>query len=141
MKFIGGSDGKESACNARDLGSIPKSGRSPGERTGNALQAWRIPWTEQPGWAANTLTFHLQVQYMYACMWCMLSCVWFFETPWVVAHQVPLSMGFPRQKYWSGLPFPTLGDLPDPGIELTFPASPVLAGRFFTNWATWEYLL
>ena len=49
MKFIGGSDGKESACNARDLGSIPKSGRSPGERTGNALEAWRIPWTEQPG--------------------------------------------------------------------------------------------
>ena len=46
-----------------------------------------------------------------------------------VVHQVPLSMEFPRQEYWSGVPFPTPGDLPDPGIEL---ASPILAGRFFT---------
>ena len=43
--------------------------------------------------------------------------------------QAPLSMGFPRQEYWSGLPFPPPGDLPDPGIE---PVSPALAGRFFT---------
>ena len=50
-------------------------------------------------------------------------------TPWTVACQAPLSMGFPRQEYWSGFPFPSLGDLPDPGIE---PASPALAGRFFT---------
>ena len=40
-----------------------------------------------------------------------------FVTPWAVAHQAPLSMGFPRQKYWSGLPFPSPGDLPDPGIK------------------------
>ena len=48
-----------------------------------------------------------------------------FVTPWTVAHQAPLSMEFPRQKYWSGLPFPSLGHLPDPGIEpmaATFPA-------------------
>ena len=51
-----------------------------------------------------------------------------FETPWTVAHQDPLSMGFPRQKYWSGLPFPSPGNLPNPGIKA---ASPVLAGRFF----------
>ena len=44
-------------------------------------------------------------------------------TPWTVAHQAPLSMGFSRQEYWSGLPFPSLGDLPDPGIE---PGSPAL---------------
>ena len=49
-------------------------------------------------------------------------------TPWTVAHKAPLSMGFPRQEYWSRLPFPTTGDLPDPGIE---PASPALAGGFF----------
>ena len=49
-----------------------------------------------------------------------------FVTPWTVAHQAPLSMGFPRQEYWSGLPFPPPGDLPDPGIE---PGSPALAGR------------
>ena len=48
--------------------------------------------------------------------------------PWTVAHQAPLSMGFPRQEYWSGLSFPPPGDLPDPGIE---PTSPALAGRFF----------
>ena len=49
------------------------------------------------------------------------------------ACQAPLSMGFPRQAYWSGLPFPTPGDLPNPGIELTCLASPALAGRFFTT--------
>ena len=52
-----------------------------------------------------------------------------FAIPWTVAHQAPLSMGFPRQEYWSGLPFPPPGDLPDPGIK---PVSPALAGRFFT---------
>ena len=53
-----------------------------------------------------------------------------FVTPWTVAHQAPLSMGFPRQEYWSGFPFPSPGDLPYPGIE---PRSPALAGRFFTT--------
>ena len=50
-------------------------------------------------------------------------------TTWSVAHQAPLSMGFPRQEYWSGLPFPSPGDLPNTGIK---PASPVLAGRFLS---------
>ena len=53
----------------------------------------------------------------------MLSHVQLFETPWTVAYQAPLSLGFPRQEYWSGLPFPPTGDLPDPGIE---PGSPAL---------------
>ena len=43
-------------------------------------------------------------------------------TPWTVAHQAPLSMGFPRQEYWSELPFPSPGDLPNPGIELMYSA-------------------
>ena len=60
-----------------------------------------------------------------------------FANPWTVAHQAPLSMGFPRQEYWSGLPWPPPGDLPDPGIELL---SPALAGRLFTPSATWEAL-
>ena len=51
------------------------------------------------------------------------------ETPWTVALQAPLSMGFFKQEYWSGLPFPPPGGCPDPGIE---PASPALAGGFFT---------
>ena len=53
-----------------------------------------------------------------------------FATPWTVACQAPLCMGFPRQEYWSELPFPIPGDLPDPGIE---PISPALAGRFLTT--------
>ena len=51
-----------------------------------------------------------------------LSRVRLFETPWTVAHQAPLSMGFSRQEYWSGLPFPSPGDLPYPGIEHRSPA-------------------
>ena len=52
-----------------------------------------------------------------------LICVWLFVTPWTEGHQAPLSMGFSRQEYWSGLPFPSPGDLPDPGTE---PVSPAL---------------
>ena len=54
-----------------------------------------------------------------------------FAILWTVACQAPLFMGFSKQKYWSGLPFPPLGDLPDPGIEPS--ASPALAGGFFTS--------
>ena len=61
----------------------------------------------------------------------MLSHVNLFVTPWTVVHQAPLSMGFSRQEYWSGLPTP--GDLPDPGIEPTSPAASALAGGFFTT--------
>ena len=56
-----------------------------------------------------------------------------FVTLWTVAHQVPLSMALSQQEYWSGLPFPPPGDLPDPGIKPTSPTSPVLAGEFFTT--------
>ena len=52
-----------------------------------------------------------------------------FVTPWTVACQAFLSVGFSRQEYWSGLPFPPPGDLPDPGME---PVSPALEGGFFT---------
>ena len=70
----------------------------------------------------------------------LFSHVQLFETPWTVAHQAPASMGFSTQEYWSGLPFPSPGDLPDPGIEPTSLMSPALAGRFFTTSATWEPL-
>ena len=56
-----------------------------------------------------------------------------FVTPWTVAHQAPLSMGFPMQEYWTGLPFHSPGDLPDQGIEPMAPASPTLASGFFTT--------
>ena len=54
------------------------------------------------------------------------------------AHQAPLSTGFSRQEYWSGLPCPPTGDLPNPGTEPTSLMSPALAGGFFTTSATWE---
>ena len=63
------------------------------------------------------------------------SCVQPHET---AARQAPLSMGFSRQEYWSGLPCPPPGDLPDSGIEPTSLKSPALAGRFFTTSATRE---
>ena len=65
----------------------------------------------------------------------VLSCfsrVQCFETLWTVAHQAPLSMGFSRQEYWSGLPCPPPGNLPNPGIESLSFTSPALAGGFFT---------
>ena len=60
----------------------------------------------------------------------LLSHIWLFAAPWTIAHQVPLSMGFCRQEYWSGQPFLLLVDLPNPEIELV---SPALAGGFFTT--------
>ena len=66
-----------------------------------------------------------------------LSHVWLFGTLWTVARQAPLSMGFPRQEYWSGLPCPSPGDLPDPGIKPTSLMSPALADGFFTTGTTW----
>ena len=60
----------------------------------------------------------------------LLSYVCLFETQWTVAHHTPPSMGFPRQEYWSGLPFPPPGDLPEPGIKTVSLATPALAGIF-----------
>ena len=60
----------------------------------------------------------------------LLSRVGLFATPWTVAHQAPPSMGFSRQEYWSGLPFSSPGDLPDPGIE---PGSPALQADTLTS--------
>ena len=72
---------------------------------------------------------------------CVLSCfsrVWHCVTSWTVAHQAPLSTGFSRQEYWSGLPCPLPGVFPDPGIELVSLTSPALAAGFLISSATWE---
>ena len=63
-----------------------------------------------------------------------LSCVWLFTTLWLVACQVPLPTVFSRQEYWSGLPCPAPGNLPDPGIKPVSLTSPALAGGFFTSY-------
>ena len=60
------------------------------------------------------------------CNVSVFSCVYHFATPWTVARQDPLSKKFSRQEYWSGLPFPPPGDLPDPGTEPTSPVSSAL---------------
>ena len=73
----------------------------------------------------------------------LLSCVshvQLFVTLWTVTHQASLSTGFFRQEYWSGLPCPPPGDLPDPGIKPASLLSPVLAGRFFTTRAIYMYI-
>ena len=67
------------------------------------------------------------------------SCVQLFATQWTVALQAPLSMGFSRQEYCSGLPCPPPGNLPDSGIEPPPLMSPGLVGRFFTASTTWEH--
>ena len=63
----------------------------------------------------------------------LLRCVRLFATPGTVAYKSPLSMGFPSQEYWSGLPFPSPRDLPDPGIKPMSPVTPALPAGFFTT--------
>ena len=105
-----------------------------GMATHSSVLAWRIPWTEKlsglqsmgsqkDGHAERlTLSFILDFQaqcggcYCYAVLSHFLY-VQLFAIPWIVAHRTPLSKGFSRQEYWSGLPFPSLGDLPNPGIK------------------------
>ena len=72
---------------------------------------------------------------------CLPSCfshVRLYATVWTIARQAPLSMGFSRQEYWSGLPCPPLGGLPNPGIKPMSLTSPALAGGFFTTSCTQE---
>ena len=76
-----------------------------------------------------------------ACLQSRFSRVQLFVTRWTVAHQAPLSVGFSRQEYWSGLPCPPPGDLPNPGVEPMSPVSLALAGGSFTTSATWEVCL
>ena len=87
-----------------------------------------------PGIEPAPLTFlHCRQALHHECHHHLLSCVQPFVTPWTAACQAPLSMEFSRQEYWSGLPFPSPGDLPNPGTELPSPVSlSYTAGGFFT---------
>ena len=117
---------------------MPRSGRSPGGGNGCPLQdsclenpmdrgAWQA--TVQGGakcwtWLKWLSTHaHVLLNQMKWSEMNSLSCIWLFATPWTVAYRAPPSMAFSRQEYWSGLPFPSPGDLPDPGIK---PRSPEL---------------
>ena len=77
--------------------------------------------------------------YGVACVLNHFSHFWLFATLWTVAFQAPLSIGFSRQEYWSGLPCPPPGDLPNPGFELMCLMSPASAGGFLLS-ITWEAL-
>ena len=80
---------------------------------------------------------HLHIHtHTHMCYVCMLSHAQLFVTPWIAAHQTPLTLGFPRQEYRSGLPFLSSGDLPKPRIK---PVPPTLAGGFFTTAPLYKY--
>ena len=81
--------------------------------------------------------YHL---HCYVCVLSRFSYIRLCATPWTVVRQAPLYMEFSRQEYWSGLPFPPPGDLPNPGTELSSLISPALSGWFFTTHTTASYV-
>ena len=111
-------------------GSVLKNWSSPhlhmSLHWGLSFNTW-IWWEVHKNSVYNSVGVHV-------CLWVLsLSHVWLFATPWAIALQIHLSMGFSKQGYWSGLLFPSPGDLPNPGIEPTSPGSLALADRFFTT--------
>ena len=97
---------------------------------------WQIRCTHCLLWAHSLKRSSLQPKLsLLGKLLLLFNHVWLSVTPWPIAHQASLFMGFPRQVYCSGLPFAFLGDLPHPGIECEFPA---LAGGFLYPWATGE---
>ena len=105
--FFCGSVVKNPPANAGDTGLIPRLGRSPGAGNGNPHQCscWENPMDRGAWWAV------VQVKVK------SLSCMWVFVTPWAAACQASLSMGFSRQVYWGGLPFPSPEDFLDLRVE------------------------
>ena len=85
-------------------------------------------------------TLKEKIQLCACCVHSHFSHVQLFATPWTVTRQA-LSVGFSRQEYWSGLPYPPPGDLPDRGLNLFLLSLPALAGGFFTTSAIWEACL
>ena len=92
------------------------------------------PSSGDRAWSQSLSSAFLLPVYVRVCF----SCVWFWVTLRTVTHQALLSVGFSRQKYWSGLPFLSPGDFPDPEIEPMPLVSPALAGGFFITSAIWE---
>ena len=130
----------------------------------DAFELWcgrrlvRVPWTARrsnqsilkemnPEYSLERLMLKPKLQYFGHLMWravcCVLSCfshVWLYVTPWTIAHKVPLSIGFSKQEYWSGLPFPSPGNLPDSGIKPVSLMPPALTGRDLITGTTWKDL-
>ena len=146
MGFPGGSDGKESTFNTGDLGLTPGLGRSPGGGHGNPLQCSCLenshgqrslvgysPWGHQESDGTQRLSTHVLRTYSTSTGYPVIRmCVCVgsqFATPWTIARPAPLCMGFPRQAYWSWLPFLSPGNLPNPGGRTCISR---IAGGFFT---------
>ena len=91
-----------------------------------------------PVWHFSAQLILIFCVYLCARVPSCLSRVQLFVTLWTIVHQSPLSMGFSRQEYRSGLPCTPLGDLPNPGMKPISLMSPALAGGFLTTGATWE---
>ena len=112
---------------------------------------WGESWNQSPIYTKGRLVIRLNhicairrtvsqdLPGIHFLIYVMLSCVQLFVTLCTVAHQSPLSMGFPRQEYWSGLPFTPPGDLPDPKMEAISPIT-CIAGRFSICWAIGEVM-
>ena len=107
------------------LALFPRAGLRGADVQSGAAVIPPLSWNLDPDFASLSLGFR-------ALCAQSLSRVQLSATLWTVARQPPLSMGFPRQEYWSGLPFPPPEDLPDPGMEPTCLVFPALVGRFFT---------
>ena len=125
-------------------GDLPKPGMQP---RSPALQADFLPseLPQKPKCGCMYVHYyssHFVLRYtwpMCACLLSRISHIRLFETLWTVACQAPLSMGFSRQEYWSGLPCPPPGDLPNPGIKPSVSLCLLhWTGRFFTTRASWE---
>ena len=120
------------AGDLRDTGSIPGLGRSPGRGHGNPVQysCQTNPMDKEAWWAIVHRVTKSQTQLQWLNTAQLLSLSDPSTTPWTLANHTPLSMGFLRQEYWSGLPFPSPEDFPNPGFE---PMSSAMAGGFFTT--------
>ena len=97
-----------------------------GMATYSSILAWRIPWTEEPlglqSMGSQRVRHNLEAEQQRTV-----------PDSVTLAHEAPLSMEFSRQEYWTVLPFPSPGDLPNPGMEPKSAVSPALLGRFFTT--------
>ena len=122
-------------------GIFPTQGSNPG-LPHCRLILYQLSHRGSPGWCYTWIPSHSTSLVLIMCLKYVnillshFSCLWLSVTPWTIAFQGPLSMGFSRQEYWSGLPWLPPGDLPNPRIKPSSPISPALASRFFTTSAT-----
>ena len=140
--YLSGSDSQTGVSLFRPIGTgidVARWGRKGGL---GSQSCWEIADCGSKQVWPNTrcleLSYYIDAYSLCGCMPSHFSCVWLFVTIWTVSHQAPLSMGFSRQEYRSGLPCPPPGGLPNPGIKPRSLKSPALASGFFTTSGTWE---